>query len=538
MKKTLLRLILSALFVTYITSANAQDVDKDILNWYNSKKTGISTDKAYKKLKRITPDTVIVAIIDAGIDIEHEDLQGHIWTNKGEIPNNGKDDDGNGYVDDVHGWNFLGNKNGENQAHARLNFARIFAQLKPKYDGVDSADVLDVDREEYNLYLETKKEIADSRKEYEGYISQVKQFKTMLPNIPTMVAKMMEIEEDELTEENVKEWEPEGPQQKQMKRFELSILSGELSEEKLDKQIESIQGRLDYHFNPDFNGRTVVGDDPYDVNDTDYGNNDVAGPDPLHGTHVGGIVSAIRGNDLGGDGVANNVLLMSLRAVPDGDEFDKDVAAAIRYAVDNGAKVINGSFGKGYSSLPKEVYNAIIYAEENDVLFVQAAGNDAEDLAKNQSYPSTMYDFQKEPFTHMITVGASTRDHKGKLAAPFSNYGTDQVDVFAPGAEIYNAVPDNKYRALQGTSMASPMVAGLAALLKGYFPELTMEEVREVIVESGDDFGDTEQTLPGTDEEVKFSTLSKTGKVVNVKSAVKMAKKMEKAKKKKLKANK
>ncbi len=534
MKKIFLRVLIPAIIVAYVSSATAQEVDKDVLNWYNTKKTGMSTDKAYKKLKKITPDTVIVAIIDAGIDIDHEDLQGHIWTNKDEIPNNGKDDDGNGYVDDVHGWNYLGNRDGENQAHARLNVTRIYAQLRPKYEDVDSADVTDADREEYNLYLETKEQVESNRKKYEEFIAQTEQFRdNMLPMLPSMIENMMGIEDSSLTKEELEKWKPEGAQQEQMKRMGLAILSGKLTKKSLDKQIEALQGRIDYHYNPDFNGRKIVGDDPYDMNDTDYGNNDVAGPDPLHGTHVGGIVSAIRGNGLGGDGVANNVLLMSLRAVPDGDEFDKDIALAIRYAVDNGAKVINGSFGKDYSSLPKAVYEAIIYAQDHDVLFIHAAGNDSKDLAKNPNFPAVLYDFQKEPFTHLITVGASTRVHKEKLAAPFSNYGADQVDIFAPGAEIYNTVPDNKYRSLQGTSMASPMVAGVAALLKGYFPNLTMGEVRDIILQSGDDFGDTEQILPGSDELVKFSTMSRTGKVVNVKSAVKMAMKLVKSKEKK-----
>lgn len=528
MRRMFLRIMLPALIGAYFSTATAQ-VDKKVLNWYNSSKTGMSTDKAYKKLRKITPDTIIVAIIDSGIDIEHEDLQGSIWTNKKEIPGNGIDDDNNGYIDDVHGWNFLGNKNGENVNSARLNVTRIYAELKPRFDDVDSADVKSEDAKDYALYLKTKKEVEDNRAKYESIIEQTVQFRDqMLPNLPGMIANMMGVEE--YTEKSLKKWKTDGAQQEQMKQIGLSLLTGDLSEEAIQKQIDQLQGMIDGHYNPDLNERALIGDDMYDITDTDYGNNDVEGPDALHGTHVGGIVAATRGNKLGGDGVADNVKLMSLRAVPDGDEFDKDIALAIRYAVDNGAKVINGSFGKSYSSLPVAVYEAIMYAQENDVLFVHAAGNSAKDLALNDNFPAVRYEFQDKPFTHLLTIGASTRNHKEELAARFSNYGKCEVDIFAPGYEIYNTFPDNKYEAIAGTSMAAPMVAGTAALIKGYFPILTMAEVRQIILDSGDYFGDTYQKVPGKNKLVKFDNLSATGKVVNVNSAVILAKERAEAK--------
>jgi subtilisin family serine protease len=291
----------------------------------------------------------------------------------------------------------------------------------------------------------------------------------------------------------------------------------------LEGALDYYSGQLNFYYNPEHNGRALIGDDPDDFSDVNYGNNDVEGPDALHGTHVGGIIGAVRGNKIGGDGVANNVLLMSLRAVPDGDEFDKDIALAIRYAVDNGAKVINASFGKAYAQLPEEVYNALRYAEENDVLFVHAAGNSGQNLDEYPNYPANMFPFQNVPFTNYLSIGASTRNHDGSLAAGFSNYSTTRVDIFAPGAEIYNTVPDNNYQELQGTSMAAPMVSGVAALLKGYFPKLSMVEIRQVILDAGDDFAETDQAQPGTGDMVKFKTLSATGKVVNVLAAVKLA---------------
>jgi len=527
MKKIVLSIIMPALLGAYFSTATAQ-VDKKVLNWYNTEKTGMSTEKAYKKsLKKMTPETVIVAIIDSGIDINHEDLQGKIWTNTKEIAGNGIDDDGNGYIDDIHGWNYLGAADGTNQEHARLEAARIVSMYSEKFEGVEADNVKEADKADFELYTEAAAYVAQNREKYQGYIDQTKQFRDqMLPMLPSMVASAMGIEEDQLTLKKVKAWKAKTPQDKQMKQVGVALLSGEVTVEAITEQITQLEGMLEHHNNPEYDDRSLIGDDWLDMLDVVYGNNDVKGPDSSHGTHVGGIVGATRGNKLGGDGVANNVLLMSLRAVPDGDEFDKDIALAIRYAVDNGAKVINGSFGKAFSTLPEAVYEAIMYAQENDVLFVHAAGNDAKDLAVESNFPAVKYDFQEDPFTHVLTIGASTRYHDGELAASFSNYGQDQVDIFAPGLEIYNTWPENEYKAIQGTSMAAPMVSGVAGLLKGYFPSLTMKEIKDIILASGDDFGATLQTKPGTDEKVLFSTLSKTGRVVNVYKAVELAKKV------------
>ena len=520
MKRIVLRIILPALIGAYFSTATAQ-VDKDVLNWYNSDKTGMSTDKAHKYLKKKTAETVIVAVIDSGIDIEHEDLQGKIWTNTKEIPGNGIDDDGNGYIDDVHGWNFLGNSDGTNIGPARLEATRIYGKLKPRFEEVENAeDVAEDERKDYELYLELKEEVEGNLEQYKGILEQVSQMAAMEPMLKGMVATMLD--KEDFTEKDLKKFKPKDSQQEQFVEMGYMILRGEFVP-MMEEQAKAIKSMVDHHHNVDFDERAIIGDDYMDMTDLGYGNSDVEGTDALHGTHVGGIIGAVRGNKMGGDGVADNVLLMSLRAVPDGDEFDKDIALAIRYAVDNGAKVINASFGKAYAQLAEEVYEALRYAEENDVLFVHAAGNSGQNLDEYPNYPANMFPFQTEPFTNYLSIGASTRNHEGKLAASFSNYSTTRVDVFAPGAEIYNAVPDNKYQSLQGTSMAAPMVSGVAALLKGYFPKFTMAEIRQIILDSADDFAETDQAKPGSDETVKFKTLSATGKVVNVLSAVKLA---------------
>ena len=453
--------MLTLLFISFSALSIAQPIE-GTLNWYNQEGQGMYTEKAYNYLKKKKSQTVIVGVIDSGVDIEHEDLKGQIWVNEDEIPNNGIDDDNNGYIDDVHGWNFLGNAKGEHVNDARLEKTRILAQLKDKYDGIDPNSI-DQD-DEYKLYLQVKEEVAADRAQFEQYMDMIDQ---------------------------------------------------------LPKEAQDyIRSQMDYNLNVDFDDRSLIGDDPDDFTDTNYGNNDVEGPDALHGTHVSGIIGALRGNGLGGDGVAENVKIMSLRAVPNGDEFDKDIALAVRYAVDNGAMVINMSFGKAYSPHQKEVYEAFKYADSKGVLLIHAAGNDAKDIDVEPNYPTSMYSFQTEPLDHFVTIGASTKNKGEEMVASFSNYGAKGVDVFAPGFEIYNTIPQSKYRNLQGTSMAAPMVAGAAAMLKSYFPELSMKEIKEVLYS-------TSVRYPKVDG---FADKSVTGGVINIYNAAKACKKLAKKK--------
>lgn len=498
----------------------AQDVDKAVLNWYNAKTPGMNTEAAYKMVKKQTPKTVVVGVIDSGVDIEHEDLKGQIWVNEDEIPGNGIDDDKNGYIDDVHGWNFLGTSNNEN-----LEYVRIYRNGKARFEGKTTADISAADKADFALWEECRdkmlKETEESKQELEG-LQMLKD--QLIPMLPTLVKGALG--KESYTEKDLLKWKPKDDNAKQIRGLALMVETGQLSNERLDEGLKQYQDRLAYHLNPDFNGRTPVGDNPDDFSQQRYGNNDVEGADALHGTHVSGIIGAVRGNGIGGDGVAAPVKIMSLRAVPNGDEYDKDIALAIRYAVDNGASVINMSFGKSYSPHQKEVYEAMKYAESKGVLLVHAAGNDAANLDKDPNFPAVRYAFQTEDLKNLLTIGASTRDAKGHLAASFSNYGGASVDVFAPGFEIYNTVPDNKYRELEGTSMAAPMVSGVAAFLKAYFPELSMFEIRDIILKSATPMGTTQQELPGTEDMVLFSQMSRSGSVVNLQNAVKMAQAM------------
>lgn len=505
------------LFILLSIKVFAQQ-DKQI-NWYNTKK-GLNTDKAYKFLiqKNKKGQEVIVAVIDSGVDVEHEDLQGRIWINKKEIPGNKIDDDGNGYIDDIHGWNFLGNSKGDNQEFARSEKARIFSELRDKYERLKKTQIEESD--EYNEYQKIKSELNEERSEYEGYRDQYKQLLPVLKFIPQFIAKKVGKENYEL--KDIEKWETTSDEELQIKNIAIGLIQGEISEEILQEQLKQVEDILNYHTNPDYDDRKLIGDNPQDFRDKKYGNNDVEGPDALHGTHVAGIIGAIRQNNKGGDGISENVKIMSLRAIPNGDEHDKDVALAIRYAVDNGAKIINMSFGKPYSPFQHEVFKAMAYADSMDVLLVHAAGNDHKNIDVESNFPAVNYNNQNRSLDLLITIGASTEFSKGLLAADFSNFGKRSVDIFAPGQDIYSTIPNNMYKKLDGTSMAAPMVAGVAAVLKSYYPNLSMKKIKEVIIKSGTDFGNTSQKMPGGYNKVIFKELSMTGKVVDLYKSVKM----------------
>lgn len=507
----------------------AQDVDKDILNWYNGPKYGMSTDKAYDKLltgKKSEP--VVVAVIDSGVDIEHEDLQGKIWVNKDEIPGNGIDDDKNGYIDDVNGWSFLGNPDGENVNHEQLEVTRLYKKFDERFKGKDYESLSDGEKADYEKYKEYRDVVEKERSQASNVLGRITEIQNMVKESDMKMKKHFG---GEYTIKDLKKLKKD-PELAQPAALMMQAKASGWDKGGLQGAIDHYNGSLNYHYNTDYDARSIVGDDPSNFEDKYYGSNDVEGPDAFHGTHVAGIIAATRGNGIGNDGVADNVLIMSVRAVPDGDERDKDVALAIRYAVDNGAQIINGSFGKSYSPYQTEVINAIRYAEEKGVLICHAAGNSSKDIGKEPNFPSPKYPSMNEEFTNWIEVGASTRYKKSKikkeqmvrpgLAATFSNYNNEMVDVFAPGLEIYATTPDNNYAAIQGTSMASPMVAGVAALLKSYYPSLTMFEIRDIIFASVQKIELT-TPLPGDMKQVPFKDLSNTGGIVNVYNAVTMA---------------
>jgi len=489
---------------------------------------GMSVDRAYSEIiKNNQPAPVIVGVVDSGIDIEHEDLQGVIWTNPNEIAGNGKDDDNNGYIDDIHGWNFLGDAVGEN-----LEYTRIIKRLKSKYDGKSQNSISSADREEYNMYLEAKKEYDKEYQEAEQGRQRYVQIKEQLQNAHNAMTKALGTKD--YTKKQVQEFKPE-TQELQQAKMMIAQVQNNVNEsipdaiEQLDGGIEYFGNRLETNFNLDLDARAIVGDDPYDINDTNYGNNKVSGPDPKkedakHGTHVAGIIAANRNNTVGLKGVASNAKIMAVRAVPDGDEYDKDIALGIRYAVDNGAKVINTSFGKYFSQNPEWVIDAIKYAAEKDVLIVNAAGNEGIDLDQKQVFPNDQTPTETtEVSDNFLTVGALNYEYGANLLASFSNYGATNVDVFAPGTKIWSTTPNNTYEYLQGTSMAAPAVSGIAAIIRGYYPKLSAGQVKQIIMDSGISTKAT-VVLGGDNTNTKeFPGLSTSGKMANLYNALILA---------------
>lgn len=491
---------------------------------------GISLDKAYAFLKTEQPrsKTVLVAVIDSGIDTAHEDLKPILWTNTKEIPGNGIDDDNNGYIDDIHGWNFLGGKDGRNVEKDSYEAARVYYKLKSKWEKYNGTDVLSAtERAEYETFERAKEETVGNVNPLEtmGIKSQLPKLKEGDEALKKLLKK------DTYNGNDVKTIESDDKAAMAMKAYLLNISKANDNYDITNEQlIGYMQGKLDAAAAADAPPKNyrgdIVGDDEANINDTKYGNNDLMGEGSFHGTHCSGIIAAVRNNEKGVDGVADNVRIMMIRAVPDGDEHDKDIALAIRYAVDNGAQIISMSFGKSFSPEKKWVDDAFKYAASKNVLLVHAAGNSAEDLDVSYNYPNAVFADGTGRASNLITVGASGDMKNGGLTASFSNYGKKEVDVFAPGVGIYSTIPGgDQYGNANGTSMACPVVAGVAALIMEHYPALTAVQVKNVIEKSA--FVSTEKVnTPGKTDKVLLSDISRTGGFLNAYAAVKMAHEM------------
>lgn len=495
---------------------------------------GIGAEKAYSTLLKNQPSrTVVVAIIDSGVDIEHEDLKNGVWINEDEIADNGVDDDKNGYIDDIHGWNFIGGKNG-NVNEDTYELTREYLRLKKKFESVEDTKIPKKQRAEYEEYKKTKTKFEKLKAKNE---QQYNVYKNMYVNVAMSVDTLQAIlKPDSVTAQSLARYNPTDPTLIFAKGMVMNLFKN-LEEE--DASINDVVAQLkeaydyyrvivEYGYNEEFDSRQIIGDNYENLYEKGYGNNDVKGPDATHGTHVAGIIAADRKNEIGIKGIADNVRIMSVRTVPNGDERDKDVANAILYAVDNGASVINMSFGKSFSPEKIAVDKAVKYAEKKGVLLIHAAGNDAEDIDVNKNYPSRFYLDGKEA-KNWLEIGASAAGINNQLAGSFSNYGKKQVDLFAPGVEIYSTVPGSKYKNESGTSMASPVTAGVAALVMSYFPELTAMEVKEVLKNSTRKLDGLEVQKPGGGKTL-FSNLSNTGGIVNAYEAVKMANELKQQK--------
>ena len=577
--------ILIPVLFTFSLGVQAQvntDTTKAPENWFNldpyaNKINGVGSERSYQQLlkgKKSTP--VIVGVIDSGVDFNHEDLKDVMWTNPNEIAGNGIDDDKNGYIDDIHGWNFLGGKDGKNVEKETLELTRVYREQKKKFEGKDEKNIASADKKEYKKYLELKDVFEKKLNEAQQDLMKYSFISESFSNINISAKKQLQVDTvrfSQLNKFKSKDKKEEGfVGYAQMILAQDTNMAFESILKQLDEAVKYFDGQVKYNYNLDFDPRSIIGDNYKNSNEKNYGNNDCNGPNSLHGTHVAGIIGANRMNNLGIKGVADNVRIMSVRAVPDGDERDKDVANAIIYAVDNGAKVINMSFGKTYPYDKAAVDRAVKYAESKDVLLVHAAGNDGLDVDKNIIYPCRKFEDGKKA-NNWIEVGALNWKKADDLAAPFSNYGKKTVDLFAPGVDIYSTKNGGGYLNESGTSMASPVTAGVAAVIRSYFPKLSAKQVKKILEKSVDkDYAKLKVTKPGdmayvvkkndtvkkicdkfniseqelsklnpeiagglkADQEIrvkvktKFSDLSATGGIVNVYNAIILAEKMSK----------
>lgn len=539
-------LLIVALCVSWVFSVVGQTTVSTVSlntppkNWFNldpeqDEVNGVSTEKAYQLLQGRNGQTVIVAVIDSGIDITHEDLKDVIWVNKDEIPGNGIDDDNNGYIDDIHGWNFLGGKDGRNINYETLEITRLYRALKEKFEGRSEDEIAEADRAQFEMWLDIQtdfeaeaSEALDQYNIYEGVTRSVRRYNKLFEAY---------LDTDEVTYKKIAQVESKDAiidvsKRHMMVIYEATDDSMPLTDllAALESDMEQLKEPALYHYNLDYNPRDIVGDNPDQLDEKGYGNNDVIGleTDNFHGTHVAGIIAAKRGNGLGMDGVANNVQIMAIRAVPQGDERDKDVANAIRYAVDNGARVVNMSFGKDYSPNQQYVSEAIAYAREKGVLLIHAAGNDGVDIDDAPNFPTDKFGDISNEWPHWVEVGASSWTSDEALVGSFSNFGRETVDLFAPGVAIYSTAPDGDYQDAQGTSMAAPVVTGVAAMLFSYFPELSAEQVKDIMMRSVRRMKRVKVMEPGNpDKLVNFSRLSVSGGLVNAYEAAKLAMSMD-----------
>lgn len=513
-------------------------------NWFNLSPSqgaeGVGSELVYEKYGVAVSQDIIVAVIDSGVDVNHEDLQGKIWINSNEIPNNGIDDDKNGYIDDVFGWNFIGGADGMATIEEDSSLDNEIRLVKGKAEAQVDADTLEVTRELVRmkkLKIEVERlgeSLTPAQADYLNKLTKIVtdtagQAKKVVTDFSAKKASFVKnsqiLKEAGFTGEfslaAVRSFSSEDTVVKVAKNELVALLASGNSLERIERVLAYYKDQIDFYYNENFNPRVRVGDDYTNQTERFYGNNDVIGPDSSHGTHVAGIIAAARENGIGIKGVATNVKIMAVRVVPNGDERDKDVANGIRYAVDNGAKIINMSFGKAYSPFKKVVDEAVRYAESKGVLMMHAAGNDNKDNDVLPSYPNRFDKLNaNREFRNWMEIGASSYKKGLALPADFSNYGKKTVDIFAPGVDILSATPDNTYDTYSGTSMATPAAAGVAALALSYEPSMDAESVKALILDTSRRYPKLKVNRPGEEVQVLFSELSSNGGITDALKAV------------------
>jgi cell wall-associated protease len=515
-------------------------------NWFNLSPAdgaeGVRTEETYTNFGIPKSEDIIVAVIDSGVDVNHEDLQGKIWMNSDEIPNDGVDNDQNGYVDDVFGWNFIGGQGGMAKIIKDERLPNGLKLIKG-----DPAHQIDMDSLEVTRELVRMKHLKKQVEELGEYLTSAQEayLNSLMKEVSAAVKEATEVVAtftghlkkykaaeavlksaglSTMTIDAVRSFETTDAAALEAKQTMIMLLTNRLNEARILRILDAYGDRLQFMYNENFNPRSIVGDHYTDLNERSYGNNDVIGPDSSHGTHVSGIIAAVRDNGMGMKGVATNVKIMAIRAVPNGDERDKDIANSIRYAVDNGARVINMSFGKGFSPYKKAVDEAVRYAESKGVLLVHAAGNSNQNNDTEPNFPNRFDKSRSQEFSNWLEIGASSFQKGLTLPADFSNFGKRSVDFFAPGVDIYSTTPNNTYDTYSGTSMASPTAAGVATLILSYGPSLDANAVKSLMIDTSRRYPKLMVRLPGSDSQVLFSSLSTYGSIVDAFESVKVLK--------------
>lgn len=504
---------------------------KEMDNWFTKDAEldlaeGTGADRAYDQLNLKHRKEIVVAVIDSGVDIHHEDLQGKIWINKAEVAGNGIDDDGNGFVDDLHGWNFIGGVDANGKpTHIdaeQLEVTRELIKMKAKKKALEEQGQ-SLSEKEQEYLKKISAEVEEALTTADKMLKILDQYLADLKKHYEVVKDLLQVPFEKMTYAAVSSLQTTTEEQAQAKKEIMSIfMKGNAQDVARFLRVKGIyEDDANYYYNEKFLPRAeIVKDDPENFNDVAYGNNDVIGPGADHGTHVAGIIAANRDNNLGIRGIAQNVKIMALRVVPNGDERDKDVALAVKYAADNGADIINMSFGKGYSPQKSEVSEAFKYAEEKGLLILHAAGNESTDRDQEDRFPTRkVYNDAGEVVDTVGTwldVGASSQFNNRTLAATFTNFGQTTVDVFAPGVNLNSTIPGNRYAVFSGTSMACPSAAGVAALVWSQWPELTAEEMKARLTETVRSRAGLLVRLPSDHtKDVPFESLSMTGGIVD-----------------------
>jgi len=486
---------------------------------------GVSLKQAYEFLKGKKSTTVVVTTIDSGIDTTQKDLAPVLWINPKE-----SEDGKAGYAGDLHGWDFLGGKDGKVDNAETEEEVRQYYKLKDKFAGVTTAPA--GEQKQYAFWLEVKTTYDSTESKASTELKELQEelriftitnhiIKRELNLASDGTFKLADLAKIHTTNDTVID-------SKAVWESIFTQLGGpDLTNAKVIQDWSDEYAKDNNTITPDPDTRkNIVGDDP-DINDgKPYGNNVLKTSEASHGTGVAGLIGAVRGNGYGIDGIADNVRIMAVKAVPNGDEYDKDVANAIRFAVDHGAEVVNMSFGKKISPHKDWVDAAFKYAAAHDVLLVMASGNESQDVDAKPEFPNDLY-LDGTTTDNVINVGASAWKADTSLAADFSNYGKKNVDIFAPGVKVTSIDMDAEFNTEDGTSFSSPIVAGIAALIREYYPKLTASQVKHAILASATPV-DTMVNKPGAKGvKVPFSSLSKTGGVVNAYRALEIASKMK-----------